>query len=440
MTVHNQDSFGSTTTSPPSALSGINDFGEGLVSYQTRAVNVLEAADSHPDSALANIYAGMLWMFLERPEAAEKSTPYAQRAEQAGGLNRRERGLLALLKAWQQHDHRQVLTLGERLCGEYPQDLPLLKITQYHAFNAGNAALMLKLALAAESVNAHRAPVHSMIAFGYEQLHDIESAEAAAYRALAIDPDEPWAHHALAHVHLSRGTINEGLSILTRSSPSWDGLNSFMFTHNWWHVALFEITNGEVDAALRIYDERCWGVQPEYSQDQIGAVSLLARLEIAGMDVGDRWQQLLPFLESRRDDIIQPFLTLQYLYGLARAESKLADDLLALIRSQAVSAVVTQDQALWREVGIPAAEALVAHARGDYDCAAARLSSVRAGLWRVGGSHAQRDLFEQILLDARLRSGQWELARKTLEQRRQWEPDSPILQRRLAEVYGALRK
>ena len=112
------DSFGSPTTSPTAALSGINDFAEGFVAYQTRAVNVLETADNNPDSALANIYAGMLWMFLERPEAPEKSIPYAQRAQLAGGLNRREQGLLSLLEAWQRHDYQQVLKIGEQLCRE----------------------------------------------------------------------------------------------------------------------------------------------------------------------------------------------------------------------------------------------------------------------------------------------------------------------------------
>lgn len=432
------DSFGSPTTSPLAAMAGINDFAEGFVSYQTRAVNVLETADNHPDSALANIYAGMLWMFLERPEAPAQSIPYALRAERAGGLNARERGLLALLKAWQAYDHRQVLAIGKQLCAEYPRDLPLLKVVQYHAFNAGDAGLMLELALAAEPHNSHLAALHSMVAFGHEQSHHIADAEQAAHRALAIDPNEPWAHHALAHVHLGRGTTGEGLSLLGGSAPSWDGLNSFMFTHNWWHVALFEIARGQVDTALKIHDERCWGVQPDYSQDQIGSVSLLARLELAAVDVGDRWQALLPFLETRQDDVIQPFLTLQYLYGLAKADSPLTGELLNLIRAQADSPVVEQDRGLWQEVAIPAAEGMVAHARGEHDRAAQQLASVRTELWRIGGSHAQRDLFEQVLLDARLRAGEWEAARKTLEHRRQWEPDSPILQQRLQDVYRHL--
>lgn len=438
MAMSTADSFGSLCTSPTAAMAGINDFCEGFIAYQPRAVNVLQTADDHEDSALANIYAGMLWMFLERPEAPSKSTPYSQRAEALSGLNEREVGLLSMLKAWQRYDFTQVLAIGETLCAAYPHDLALLKIVQYHAFNAGDAPRMLRLALAGESANAHQAAVHSMIAFGYEQSNEIALAEKAAHTALNINANEPWAHHALAHVHLSRGTTRNGLNILKASSDSWSELNSFMFTHNWWHIALFEIANGDVTKALSIYDERCWGVEPEYSQDQIGAVSLLARLEMAAVDVGDRWQGLRPYLETRDDDVIQPFLCLQYLYGLAKAESPSAQTLLALMQQQAEKPVVIQDKALWTQVGIPTANALMAHAQGDFEQAVLLLAPVRQQLWRIGGSHAQRDLFEQILLDARLRAGHWDAARKTLEHRKSWEPESPLLHQRLNEVYQQL--
>jgi len=437
---HNEDSFGSPTSSPSSALAGINDFCEGFIAYQPRAVNVIETADKHPDSALANIYAGILWMFLERPEAPVKSAPYSERAQQVGSINDRESGLLALLKAWQQHDYATVRSIADSLTDTYPQDLSLLKIAQYHAFNIGDAPHMLSLAQKCFASNAHLAPMHSMLAFAHEQSNDLVQAERAAHCALDIDENEPWAHHALAHVHLGRGTIEEGLTFLCDSAHSWKDLNSFMFTHNWWHIALFDIVRGDVSHALKIYDERCWGVEPEYSQDQIGAVSLLARLELAGMEVGDRWSQLRPFLETRSDDVIQPFLSLQYLYGLARAGSPQADRLLMLMRQQAHDPCVPGDRVLWAEVGVGLAEAMVAHASQQYEKSASLIAPLRKQIWRIGGSHAQRDLFEQILLDARLRSGQWAKARKTLEHRRQWEPDSPILESRLKEVYEHLDK
>lgn len=438
MSCKNFDSFGSPTTSSHAALAGINDFSEGFVGYQSRSVNVLETASEHPDSALANIYAGILWMFLERPEAALKSRPFSEQASKIDGMNQREQGLLAMLIAWQAHDYLKVRSIADGLIEQYPQDLSLLKIAQYHAFNAGDAAAMLRLANAGFKANKHLAPMHSMLAFALEQCNDIDAAERAAHEALQIDADEPWAHHALAHVHLGRGSIVEGRRLLSASAQSWQGLNSFMFTHNWWHVALFDIAQGDVSSALQIYDQRCWGVEPEYSQDQIGAVSLLARLELAGIPVDDRWQQLRPFLETRSDDVIQPFLSVQYLYGLARCGSNKAYDLIELIRQQPKKPQVAQDQQVWCDVGVPLANALMAHAQQRYAEAAELMDPIRKQIWRIGGSHAQRDVFEQILLDARLRAGQWEAARKTLEHRRQFEPDNPILERRLNKVYKHL--
>ena len=40
------------------ALSGVNDFVAGFLSYERRAANVMEAADADPEAMLANIYAG----------------------------------------------------------------------------------------------------------------------------------------------------------------------------------------------------------------------------------------------------------------------------------------------------------------------------------------------------------------------------------------------
>ena len=116
MSAHLTDNHGLHCTGPAGAMQGINDFCDGFVAYQPRSANVLQAADDYPDSPLANIYSAMLWMFLERPEAPSKSIPYSQRVEKLDGLNEREKGLLALVKAWQQYDFKKVIAIGETLC------------------------------------------------------------------------------------------------------------------------------------------------------------------------------------------------------------------------------------------------------------------------------------------------------------------------------------
>ena len=430
-----RDVWGAPTTATGDALVAVNDFAEGFVRYQPRAANALAAAEAEPGCALANVCAGMLWMFSESPDGPARAEPFrARAAAAAGGANRRERGLLALLGAWQRYEHARVIEIAREILAEHPRDLSTLKLAQYHAFNRGDAALMLAIAEEARAGNEERAPWHAMRAFGHEQLHELDAAEAAAARALELEPGEPWAHHAIAHVHLGRGTLEAGRRFLEGVSGHWTGLNSFMFTHNWWHLALFEIASGRAERALGVYDERCWGVEPGYSQDQVGAVSLLARLECAGVDVGERWTSLRPYLEARTDDVEQPFLALQYLYGLARAGSPAAETLLDNVRRQAVEPVVAEDRALWAEVGVPVAEGLHAHALGRFEVAAERLSVPWSERVRLGGSHAQRDLFEQLRLDALWRSGRREEALRVMRARLAFEPDNPLLVARIAEV------
>jgi hypothetical protein len=67
-------------------------------------------------------------------------------------------------------------------------------------------------------------------------------------------------------------------------------------------------------------------------------------------------------------------------------------------------------------------EAMVAWRARDYTRAAERLAPLRAQLVRLGGRHAQRDLFVLILLDSALRSGNRNLARSVLSERAKRRP------------------
>ena len=175
---------------------------------------------------------------------------------------------------------------------DFPRDLAMVKLLQYFEFNRGNSPAMLRAALKVLDQHMDVPYVHGMAAFAYEQCHLLNEAEQAARTALALKRKEPWAQHALAHVMLTRGRIDEGARFLEGLTGTWTGLNSFMLTHLWWHLALFKLSQGRFADVLEIYDRQCWGVAKDYSQDQIGAVSLLARMEMAGIDVGPRWQEL----------------------------------------------------------------------------------------------------------------------------------------------------
>jgi tetratricopeptide (TPR) repeat protein len=393
------------STAGPLTMRALDDFVEGFLAYETRAEGIVAAADADQDSCLANAYAGILWMLLEAPEAPQRALPYLETAERAArGALPRERMITSLLRAWVGDDLPDAVRVCERIAEDFPRDLVAVKLHQYFEFNRGNAPAMLRAVLEVLDSSRDIAYVHGMAAFAYEQCHRLAEAERAATTALEMRAKEPWAEHALAHVMLTRGRIDEGARFLESAAPAWTGLNSFMVTHLWWHLALFNLDQGRNSRVLEIYDGHCWGVAKHYSQDQVGAVSLLARMEIAGIDIGDRWQELAGYLVARAQDTVQPFLTLQYLYGLARAGRREAEQLLETVR-RAPDAAPAYVREVWREVALPACEGILAYAHGDYETAWRRLMPVQPRLIEVGGSHAQRDLFDQILLDAAIRSG-----------------------------------
>ena len=420
-------------TLDPSTRQGLDDFIGGFLGYQPRAESILAAADADPCSALANAFAGLLLMFIESPEGPVLAEQYRQRAAAVNSDHPRALQYVSALHAWINNDLDRVLHLSEQLLDHYPRDLFAAKLNQYLEFNRGNWPALLRIGLKATAGAPDIAHSHGLLAFAYEQCHLLEDAEASAREALRLQPSEPWAQHALAHVLLTEGRIEEGTAFLENNSHHWQGLNSFMYTHNWWHLALFYLARGEDHRVLEVYDQHVWGILPEYSQDQVGAVSLLARLELAGIDVGERWQALAPYLQRRVGDTVQPFLSVQYLYGLARAGKPEADGLLRALQQHSAQA-----RPVWGEVTLPLAKGVLAHARGDWQQALEQLAIALPRLNDIGGSHAQRDLFAQLELDARLQAGDWFGAQQTLELRRRYDGWDVPTNRSLTRVYEAL--
>ncbi|MGJ7582575.1 tetratricopeptide repeat protein [Variovorax sp. RHLX14] len=423
----------------PAALAAVDAFVGGFISCEARAADVLAAAEDR--SPLVQAYCAALHMFSESREGAPEARRFIDRA-QVGAFRTttREQRFIAAVSAWIDGDVAGAIALHQEQAREHPRDLVSVKLGQYHCFNTGDCPGMLRLALSALPAAADVPYMHGMAAFGYEQCHLMRDAEASARNAVGMCRKEPWAHHALGHVMLTEGRLAEGLDFMRGVSDTWTGLNSFMVTHNWWHVALFLIDLGRDDEALAVYDDHVWGVAKDYSQDQIGAVSLLARFELSGIDVGTRWDDVAQRLTNRLDDHVLPFLDLQYLYGLARAGRPEADTLLRNIETFAAQAPAATRPA-WERVCVPAANGLLAHARGDFVAAVEGLGTALPRLIEIGGSHAQRDLFDQVYLDALVRAGTERTlaaAQGILQQQLNGQPESLRLRRQTGAVYGAL--
>jgi hypothetical protein len=75
---------------------------------------------------------------------------------------------------------------------------------------------------------------------------------------------------------------------------------------------------------------------------------------------------------------------------------------------------------------------MIAHARGEWETAIAQFRPTLPRLYEIGGSHAQRDLFEQVYLDAWLRAEQNHEAFHLLQKRIATRRFIPSIQRGLA--------
>jgi len=431
-----EDMYGlPVTNASEAAMQGINDFIHGFIAFEPKATNVMGAAANAPDCCLINTYTAMLWMLLEAPIAPEKALPFLRKAESTMATSTlREQMMTRAIRAWVDGDVPTCVSTCEEILIEHPRDMVALKLGQYHTFNAGDFPSMLRLALKVMPAADDIPYAHGMVAFGYEECHLLDDAETSARRAMELRHDEPWAHHALAHIFLTRGQTAEGAAFLESVADTWGNLNSFMHSHNWWHLALFYISAGREADAVSAYDTHVWGLAKDYSQDQVGAASLLARMEFAGINVGDRWADVASHIAKRGPDTVSPFLTLQYLYALGRTDRGEAEVLLEAIEQRAEDESQF-DHLVWRDVAIWAAHGIAAHAAGDWDDAIRFLGKALPRMAECGGSHAQRDLFEQIHLDALMQSGQASKAQQVLEMRRTFDPGGVPLNMLLADAY-----
>lgn len=376
------------------AARGYNRYVTEFLSYGANLRELFEIADENPGAPLLNAHAAALHMAFEGAEGWDFAAPYLKRMrDHANSANDREQLFCAAAGAWALKDFAGALTFLDELTVRWPADLCAIKWGQYHAFNLGDHAALLRFGQRAAIVHEGAPYAHGMIAFALEQNHRLREAEQEGLHAAEIAIDDAWAHHAVAHVMVTEGRAKEGARWLDHCAHTWEKKGTFIRDHNWWHAALFRLALGKHDEALAIYDARLWGEWPEFPQEQIGAVSMLWRLELRGADVGNRWAPVVEQARLRAGEHLLPFHDLHYIYALARAGNDgEAEQFLASMRRHADQ--LDGDAGLiWGGVCVPAAECLVDFIAGNYDSTAAKLVPVLPKLQKIGGSHAQRHVF-----------------------------------------------
>ena len=332
----------------------------------------------------------------------------------------RERRHIDALRAWAARDIAGATALWEEILLAWPRDILALRLAHFTHFYLGDSRNLrdsiARVMHAWDDAAPGYAYLLGMWAFGLEECGDYVRAEMAGRRAVAKDPANIWAVHAVAHVMEMQGRHREGIEWLTETEPAWAECNNFAY-HVWWHRALFHLERGENEAVLDHYDQKFRAdVDSEDYLDMSNAIAMLWRLENADVDIGARWSELGEKAEKRADDNIFVFIDAHL--AMALAASGREQSAARLIETMSTAATTDATEALiYCDVGIPLCEAMLAYRAGDYALAVDRLLPIRYDVVRIGGSHAQRDVFHQTLIEAALKDKRYPLARALLAER-----------------------
>lgn len=381
--------------------------------------HLADALNTAPDFAMGHAARGLFSLMMGRAEmwqAAEDARTAAHQAARQTTPSPREQGWLDALDHWLADSPTGAIAALEAVLDRCPQDTLSAKASHGIRFILGDATGMRR---SVERVLPAHDPDHPLRgyllgchAFTLEETGDYAAAELAGRAGLTLAPDDAWGLHAVAHVHDMRNEANAGIALIDNFRSVWDGSNNFRY-HVWWHKALLHLHRGETDVALTLYDHQVRADKTDDYRDIANATSLLMRLELDGVDVGDRWDELGALAENRIDDGCIVFADLHYQLALAGAgKDRAAEDMAARFARDA-----RQNGDMAARVADPGLSALAglnAFAEGRYGAAFNNLRAARPKMQSIGGSHAQRDVFERMTIDAGLRAGHFDATEQIL--------------------------
>ncbi|MFN8636979.1 MAG: hypothetical protein U0893_24290 [Chloroflexota bacterium] len=252
-----------------------------------------------------------------------------------------------------------------------------------------------------------------IFAFAHHELDLLDDARRLAERSLEQNPRNAAGAHPLAHVFYESNDHANGAGFLSTWIPEYDRAAPF-FCHLNWHLALFELNQGNIPRVMALYDNAISPGMGSARTTLVDAASLLWRYELFGCQPPRElpWAEVCSYVGKAAPTPGMAFLDAHAALaftamGDAEALVKLISGLEALAPSRPVIA----------EVVLPLARGIQAFGAGGYAEAIGHLEPLDGQLVRVGGSHAQWEVFEDTLLQAYLRAGRFEPAEALLRRR-----------------------
>ena len=235
-----------------------------------------------------------------------------------------------------------------------------------------------------------------------------------AQRSLDLNPSNGVAAHSVAHVYYEMSQDDEGAAFLGGWLEDYDRRSTYR-VHLSWHQALFQLALGRYNQALGWYDRDIRPAAQELKYASLAdCASLVWRMKVYGdVSPGAPWQELVSLAAPAAERPGPSFRDAHAALAFAAAGD---DEMLGKL-IDGLQAMADGGDATAREATLPLIQGIGAFGRGDYAEAVRLMEPVYPQLTRVGGSHAQRLVFEDTLLEAFLRAEEFDKATSMLRER-----------------------
>ncbi|XP_078331761.1 tetratricopeptide repeat protein 38-like isoform X2 [Crassostrea virginica] len=347
------------------------------------------------------------------------------------------------VKLWAQGEMTQACQIWESILVDNPLDMLALKFAHDSYFYQGHSPQMRDSIAAVFPHWKSSMPLYSylygMHSFGLEECNHYAEAEKVARKGLELNRNDCWSTHSMAHVLEMTGRSSEGIQFMSSTENDWN-ICAMLACHNYWHYGIYNIERGLYDEAVGLFDTQVGprAVKSGAMLDMVDACSLLYRLSLEGVKVKDKWKEFNEICRDHAEDHILTFNDAHFLMACLGAGDKTASDkLITSLKEFAKGTGKGDNQRIAQEVGVPLCDALVAYDAGDFATAVSLVNPLRYKIINIGGSHAQRDLFNQFLIHAAIQSPQKDhnrLARVLLTERKALKTNSPLTDRLISRA------
>ena len=356
----------------------------------------------------------------------QMDVPGARRAaEQAvqlsAGISREERQAARIIHAFTHGQGTEAIALTHEHLADFPTDTLAMRVAQrlymLGCFGAGVPdfpnhlmAMMRQVAPA----NGDDWAFLGQYSFAHHETNQPVKAMELATRSLDGNPQNAVACHSVTHSYFEQGDAANGGRWLADWLDGFDRRAAYN-VHLSWHLALFELAQGRYGPALDLYETHIRpSVQARNLSNLADAASLMWRLQVySDAPPGKPWDEVSEMAAPAADTPGAAFRDCHAALAFAGAgDAEATQRLVARLTDQG-----DKGDDLSREMTLPIARAAAAFVAGDYAAAADLMAPTYPMLARIGGSHAQREVFEDTYLETCIRAGRYDDARTMLDER-----------------------